>query len=290
MQTQSFRISKLVVIGAGLIGGSFALALKRAGAVAEVVGISRKPGTLLQAKQLGVIDHIGGYDEASFSGADLVLVATPVGQMGKVFSAMAPLLSAKTVVTDGGSTKQDVIALARTHLAAHLSRFVPGHPIAGTERNGPDAAFPDLFKDRRFVMTPLPDNTRSAVELVRAAWEICGAKVSELQADEHDALLAAVSHLPHLLAFALVDEFAGRHNGQRILSFSGGGFRDFTRIASSNPEMWRDIFLSNREAVSAELKLYRDKLEAVQQLLDAGDGPALEAVFERSRMARERWL
>ena len=290
MQTQSVRINRLVVIGAGLIGGSFALALKRAGAVAEVVGISRRPQTLQQAQQLGVIDRVGGYDEASFAGADLVLVATPVGQMGKVFAAMAPWLGVHTVITDGGSTKQDVIALARAYLAAHLERFVPGHPISGTEKNGPDAAFPELYRDRRVVLTPMSENSSEAVALVRAAWEICGARVSELPADEHDALLAAVSHLPHLLAFALVDEFASRPNGQRILSFSGGGFRDFTRIASSNPEMWRDIFLSNREAVSAELKHYREKLEAVQRLLDSGDGPELEAVFERSRMARERWL
>jgi prephenate dehydrogenase len=283
-------ISRLVVIGAGLIGGSFALALKRAGLVGEVVGISRKPETLQQAKQLGVIDRIGAYDKVSFDGADLVLVATPVGQMGKVFAAIAPLVPREAVVTDGGSTKQDVIAFAREHFAGTLDRFVPAHPISGTEKSGPGAAFPELYQDRRVVLTPIAETSARAQALVRAAWEACGARVSEIAAEEHDAMLAAVSHLPHLLAFALVDEFASRPSGQRIFSFSGGGFRDFTRIASSSPEMWRDIFLSNREAVCAELQRYRDKLEAVQKLLDAGDGAALEALFERSRSARERWL
>jgi len=286
----ALHISRLVVIGAGLIGGSFALALKRAGLVGEVVGISRKPETLQQAKQLGVIDRIGAYDKASFDGAELVLVATPVGQMGKVFAAIAPMVPRDAVITDGGSTKQDVIAFARQHFGATLDRFVPAHPISGTEKSGPSAAFADLYKDRRVVLTPIPETSPKAQALVRAAWEACGARVSEIGAEEHDALLAAVSHLPHLLAFALVDEFASRPEGQRIFSFSGGGFRDFTRIASSSPEMWRDIFLSNRAAVSAELQHYREKLEAVQKLLDAGDGEALEALFERSRSARERWL
>ena len=286
----AIRIPRLVVIGAGLIGGSFALALKRAGVVGEVVGISRRPETLEQAKQLGVIDRIGAYDAESFAGADLVLVATPVGQMGKVFAAIAPFLPREAVVTDGGSTKQDVIAVAREHLAGTLDRFVPAHPISGTEKSGPGAAFPELYVDRRVVLTPMAETSARAQALVRAAWEACGARVSELPADEHDAMLAAVSHLPHLLAFALVDEFAARPNGERIFSFSGGGFRDFTRIASSSPEMWRDIFLSNREAVSVELKHYRDKLEEVQKLLDAGDGAALENLFERSRSARGRWL
>ena len=284
------RIPRLVVIGAGLIGGSFALALKRAGVVGEVVGISRRPETLEQAKQLGVIDRIGAYDAESFAGADLVLVATPVGQMGKVFAAIAPFLPREAVVTDGGSTKQDVIAVAREHLAGTLDRFVPAHPISGTEKSGPGAAFPELYVERRVVLTPMAETSARAQALVRAAWEACGARVSELPADEHDAMLAAVSHLPHLLAFALVDEFAARPNGERIFSFSVGGFRDFTRIASSSPEMWRDIFLSNREAVSVELKHYRDKLEEVQKLLDAGDGAALENLFERSRSARGRWL
>ena len=284
------RLEKLVVIGAGLIGGSFSLALKQAGAVGEVMGVGRRVATLEKARQLGVIDKIGGYDAATFSGASLVLIATPVGQMQAVMRAMAGLLEDQTVITDGGSTKQDVVALARSELASHLERFVPAHPIAGTENSGPEAAFAELYRNRRVVLTPLPENTPRAVALVRAAWEACGARVSQLPARDHDAALAAVSHLPHLLAFALVDELAARSNGEEMFSFSGGGFRDFTRIASSHPEMWRDIALANQEALSVELARYRDKLAELQRLLDAGHGAAMEAIFERARAARAKWL
>jgi len=284
------RINKLVIVGAGLIGGSFSLALKKAGAVGEVVGVGRRRETLEKAQQLGVIDVIGGYDSDTFKGAGLVLIATPVGQMQPVMRAMAPLLDKTTVVTDGGSTKQDVVKLARAELAAHLARVVPGHPIAGTEHSGPEAAFPELYRGRRTVLTPLPESLPEAVALVRAAWETCGARVTELPAGDHDAALAAVSHLPHLLAFALVDELGLRPNGEQMFSFSGGGFRDFTRIASSHPEMWRDIALANQAALSAELVRYRDKLAVLQRLLDAGDGTAMQDMFERARTARARWL
>ena len=290
MAVAPLSIARLVVIGTGLIGGSFALALKRAGAVSEVVGIGRHRETLEEAKSLGVIDVVGDYDLPSFAGAELVLVATPVGQMRAVFAAMAPFVPAKAVITDGGSTKQDVVSLARECFSTSLQRFVPAHPISGTEKNGPSAAFPELYESRRVIMTPLPETSVTSVDMVRSAWETCGANVSELAPDVHDAMLGAVSHLPHLLAFALVDELASRQNGEQLFSFAGGGFRDFTRIASSNPEMWRDIFLSNREAVSRDLSRYRAKLEALQQLLDAGDGAALEAVFRRSQAARKRWL
>ncbi|HXC37630.1 MAG TPA: prephenate dehydrogenase/arogenate dehydrogenase family protein [Burkholderiales bacterium] len=284
------RIEKLIIVGAGLIGGSFSLALKKAGAVGEVVGVGRRPETLQRAQQLGVIDAAGGYDRATFSGASLVLIATPVGQMQPVMRAMAPLLDKTTVVTDGGSTKQDVVKLARAELAAHLPRVVPGHPIAGTEHSGPEAAFPELYRGRRTVLTPLPESLPESVALVRAAWETCGARVTELPAADHDAALAAVSHLPHLLAFALVDELGLRPNGEQMFSFSGGGFRDFTRIASSHPEMWRDIALANQAALSSELRRYRDKLAVLQGLLDAGDGTAMQDMFERARVARARWL
>lgn len=284
------QIEKLVIVGAGLIGGSFSLALKKAGAVGRVVGVGRRAETLERARQLGVIDAIGGYDADTFGDASLVLIATPVGQMQAVMRSMARLLGGSTVITDGGSTKQDVVALARAELSDHLDRFVPGHPIAGTENSGPDAAFPDLYRNRRVVLTPLPENTPAPVAMVRESWETCGARVTELPAAEHDAALAAVSHLPHLLAFALVDELAARPNGEQMFSFSGGGFRDFTRIASSHPEMWRDIALANQQALSRELASYRSKLDQLQKLLDAGDGAAMEALFDRARIARAKWL
>ncbi len=284
------QIEKLVIVGAGLIGGSFSLALKKAGAVGRVVGVGRRAETLERARQLGVIDAIGGYDADTFGDASLVLIATPVGQMQAVMRSMAGLLGGSTVITDGGSTKQDVVALARAELSDHLDRFVPGHPIAGTENSGPDAAFSDLYRNRRVVLTPLPENTPASVAMVRESWETCGARVTELPAAEHDAALAAVSHLPHLLAFALVDELAARPNGEQMFSFSGGGFRDFTRIASSHPEMWRDIALANQQALSRELASYRSKLDQLQKLLDAGDGAGMEALFDRARIARAKWL
>lgn len=288
--TDLLPLRKLVVIGTGLIGGSFSLALKNAGLARTVVGIGRRRETLEEAIRLGVIDIAGTYDQASFAGADLILVATPVGQMRAVFKAMSQFVPDDAVITDGGSTKLDVIELAREYFGGSLSRFVPAHPISGTEKNGPSAAFPDLYRSRRVIVTPMQETGASSLELVRKAWQACGAVVSELPADRHDALLGAVSHLPHLLAFALVEELASRPDGQELFSFAGGGFRDFTRIASSNPEMWRDIFLSNRSAVSRELSAYRTALAELQKLLDAGDGEGMQALFERSRDARERWL
>ena len=288
--TGALPIRKLVVIGTGLIGGSFSLALKQAGLARTVVGIGRRQETLEEAIRLSIIDVAGSYDQASFANADLILVATPVGQMRAVFKAMAEFVPIDAVITDGGSTKLDVIKLAREFFSDSLDRFVPAHPISGTEKNGPSAAFPDLYRSRRVIITPLTETAPSALDLVRNVWQACGAIVSELAADRHDALLGAVSHLPHLLAFALVEELASRPDGQALFSFAGGGFRDFTRIASSNPEMWRDIFLSNKEAVSNELVAYRNALAVLQEMLDAGDGDSMQALFERARDARQGWL
>jgi len=290
MASSGPKIDKLVIIGAGLIGGSFSLALKRAGAVRLVTAIGRNQGTLQRAQQLGVIDQIGSMDRNTLAGATLVMVATPVGQMGDVLRALQPCLAEGTIVTDGGSTKQDVVAIARESLGPRFAQFVPGHPIAGTERSGPEAAFAELFDGKRVVLTPVAETGAPAVSLVQEAWETCGARVTRLTPQQHDTVFAAVSHLPHLLSFALVEELAAQESGELLFSFAGGGFRDFTRIASSNPEMWRDISLANRDALGAELRRYRASLDKMQQLLDAGDADALGQVFERARTARERWL
>lgn len=284
------RIGKLVVVGVGLIGGSFALALKEAGAVGRVVGVGRGGRNIRRALDLKIIDAIGAADEATFADADLALLAVPVGQMRAVMRAIAPLLGASTVVSDAGSTKEDVVALARRELKGALSRFVPGHPIAGTEKSGADAAFSALYRGRRVVLTPLAGTDPVALALVRYAWKSCGASVSELKAREHDAVLAAVSHLPHVLAYALVDQVARAKNARQLFSFAAGGFRDFTRIAASHPEMWRDICLANRRALLAELKRYGAELERVRRMLARGDARALEALFSGARTARERWL
>jgi len=284
------RVEKLVIVGVGLIGGSFALALKEAGAVGRVVGVGRGAGNIRRALELGIIDAAGAPDKATFGDADLVLVAVPVGQMRAVMRSIAPLLGRKTVVTDAGSTKQDVVGLARRELKAVLSRFVPGHPIAGTEKSGAESAFAGLYRGHKVVLTPLKENEPGALALVRAAWERCGASVFELQPREHDAVLATVSHLPHVLAYALVDQVARHKNAKQLFSFAAGGFRDFTRIASSHPEMWRDICLANKKALLAEIDRYGGELERVRRMLERGDARALAALFSGARDARNRWL
>ncbi len=281
---------KIVVCGVGLIGGSFASALRRADAVGQVVGVGRSAATLEAALEMGVIDQATTDWAAALAGADLVLLATPVGQMESLMGAMLPFLEPHTVITDGGSTKQDVVAAARLALGERIHQFVPGHPIAGAEKSGVRAADAELYRGKRVILTPLPENGPEAVEAVRRAWRACGALVSDLSPAEHDRIFAAVSHLPHLLAFSLVHELAQRPNSELLFGFAGAGFRDFTRIASSHPEMWRDICLANREALGAELEAYRAELEVMQSLLASGDGLALETIFDQSRRARNSWL
>lgn len=284
------RLSKIVVCGVGLIGGSFALALRRAGAVGHIVGMGRGSETLRQALEMGVIDEIpGGWSDA-LRGADLVLLATPVGQMEARMAEMVPHLEPQTLVTDGGSTKRDVVAAARRSFGERIRQFVPSHPIAGAERSGVTAASADLYQGRRVVMTPLPENASAAIEQVRLVWESCGATVAQMAPEEHDAVFAAVSHLPHLLAFALVHDLAQRANSETLFGFAAGGFRDFTRIAGSHPEMWRDICLANRDALLGELGLYERELARLRGLLVAADGAALDETFARARVARQAWL
>jgi prephenate dehydrogenase len=286
------RLRKLVVVGVGLIGGSFALALKEAGRVARVVGVGRGRANLDAARRLGVVDAVQTLDgpwQAELSDADLVLMAAPVAQYPSLFAAMASHLGPNTLVTDAGSTKQDVIAAARAHLGPAMPRFVPGHPIAGTEHSGATAAFPTLFRDRNVVLTPLTETEPAAIATVASLWQACGARVREIDAAAHDRIFAAVSHLPHLLAFALVDAFASRPDANDLFGFAASGFRDFTRIAASSPEMWRDIALANRPALLAEVDAFRAQLDRVAGMLAAGDGAALEAVFTHARAARRAW-
>jgi prephenate dehydrogenase len=283
-------LNKLVVCGVGLIGGSFALGLKAASAVGEVVGLGRTPAPLKEARRLGVIDRVATDWADALDGADLVLLAMPVGQMERVFAALAPHLSPGTIVTDGGSTKSDVVAAARAALGTKIAQFVPGHPIAGAEKSGIAAAQADLYVDKRVVLTPLAENSAVAVARVGSAWEACGAKVSQLAPEDHDRVFAAVSHLPHLLAFALVHDFAQRPNSDQLFGFAAGGFRDFTRIASSHPEMWRDICIANRHALLSELDAYMVELMRTRVLLARGDADGLEVFFSTARARRDAWL
>jgi prephenate dehydrogenase len=283
-------LRKLVIVGVGLIGGSFARALRDLNLAPRVVGVGRSPANLELARQLGLIDEIAADYALALQDAELVLVAAPVAQFAGVFETMAPHLHEDTIVTDAGSTKQDVIAAARANFGTRVARFVPAHPIAGTEHSGAGAARGDLYRDRNVVLTPLPETDTAAVQRVEALWRACGAQVHRMSAERHDRIFAAVSHLPHVLAFTLVGELAARSDAGEFFRYAAGGFRDFTRIASSSPEMWRDICLANRDAIATELSAYRAQLDRVAALLAARDGDGIAALFETARSARNAWL
>jgi prephenate dehydrogenase len=285
---QAFR--KITIFGVGLIGGSFALALKKSGAVGEVVGVGRRRETLVRAASLGIIDSHTDDVAQAVAGADLVLIAAPVAQTTALLQAIAPHLQPETVVTDAGSTKTDVALAARAALGSKIQQFVPGHPIAGREQNGPEAALSDLYVGKKVILTALPENPSTAVNRVTDAWQQCGALVHHLSAEAHDAVFAAVSHLPHVLAYALVDDIAARPDADRLFQYAASGFRDFTRIAGSSPEMWRDIALANRTALLTELDAYMAKLSQIRALLDQGDGAALETIFGGAQAARQAWI
>jgi prephenate dehydrogenase len=283
------RVKTLAVIGVGLIGGSFAAALRRAGAVSTVVGHDRDGSALERAAALGIIDTAAGSASEAARGADLIVVAVPVRAIGAVLHDVALAMDATAVVTDVGSTKGEVIRTAKEELRDLFPRFVPGHPIAGRETSGVESALPDLFRGARVVLTPAAETAPDAIEVVRGAWEAAGAKLSNVTADEHDRIFAAVSHLPHLLSFALVSEIAARENSAELLGFAAGGFRDFTRIAASSPEMWRDIALQNRDALLAEIDRYGAQLAVFRALIERGDGPGLERLMTEARTARHAW-
>jgi len=280
---------KIVIFGVGLIGGSFALALRKAGMVDEVVGFGRSSGNLQQAMQLGIIDRIGEDVAAEVGNADLVLLATPVGQMAELMARIAPHLGAHTLVTDGGSTKSDVVRDAYAQLGDKVAQFIPAHPIAGAEQSGAAAAGADLYMGKKVVLTPLQENSPQSVARVQAAWEECGANIYRLTHEEHDAVFAAVSHLPHLLSFALVHDLAQRDNRDVLMSFAASGFRDFTRIAASSPEMWRDICLANHHALHKELQIYIAELLLLDKALEEGDAAQLEQTFRSARELRANW-
>jgi len=282
-------MDRLGVIGVGLIGGSFALAQRRAGRVREIVGFDRDASVLECALSLGLIDTASSDPAGAIGSCDLVLLSAPVAQTGPILSSIAPWLSASTVLTDAGSTKQDVVGAAREALGEKIGQFVPGHPLAGREQHGPAAAQADLFQEKKVVLCPLPENGVKAVQAVRSAWEAAGASVLLLEPARHDAALAAVSHLPHLLAYALVDHVAGAVDGSEKMALAGGGFRDFTRIAASSPEMWRDIALANCEPLLAELDAYVEHLGTLRTALARRDGAVLMAFFERASRERILW-
>ena len=284
------RFDRVAVIGVGLIGGSFALALKEKRLCGHVVGVGRSSANLELALERGVIDSSAAETAAAVRHADLVLVSTPVAQFEEIFREIKSNLKAGALAMDAGSTKRDVVAAARAGLGAKIAQFVPAHPIAGAEHSGAAAANAELFRGRRVVLTPLEENTKQNLEAVAGLWSAIGARVARMTPEEHDQVFAAVSHLPHLLAYALVSDLSGRPNAGQLFGYAAGGFRDFTRIASSQPEMWRDICVANRDRLLHELHLYEKKLAEISQMLATGDAPALEKLFADARATREKWL
>ncbi|MDQ1919412.1 prephenate dehydrogenase [Massilia pseudoviolaceinigra] len=282
--------NKVVIFGVGLIGGSFARALRHAGVVGTLVGVGRSPQAMARALELGIIDQVAASVQEAMAGADLVLIAAPVAQTAPILGALLPYLEAGTVVTDAGSTKSDVVAAARAVMKERVGQFVPGHPIAGRETNGPDAAIVDLYHGKKTVLTPLPENAAADIDRVAAAWSACGAIIHRLTPQEHDTVFASVSHLPHLLAYALVDDIARKPHAGLLFQYAASGFRDFTRIAGSSPEMWRDISLANQSALLGELDAYLAQLTAMRAMLANGDGAAIEAVYANAQRARCRWI
>lgn len=266
-----------------------ALALKKAGSTAQIVGLGRSTESLQTALALGVIDVASTDIASAVQNADLILIATPVAQTPAILKAIQPHLSPNTIITDAGSTKSDVLAYAQATLGAQAKQFVGGHPIAGAEKSGVSAATTDLYSNKNVVLTPIQDNSVEAIQQVKNLWQSCGANVSEMSAATHDSIFAAVSHLPHLLAFALVDDIASRPNAEQLFGFAASGFRDFTRIAGSHPEMWRDISLANKTALLSELNAYQAELAQLKQLLENEDGAGLQALFERASTARNAW-
>jgi prephenate dehydrogenase len=283
------KLGKLAIAGVGLIGGSFALALRRQNAVERIVGIGRSAATLVRARELGIIDEAAASIADAMEGADLVLIAAPVAQTEAILASIRPHLKPGTIVTDAGSTKTDVVAAARRALGDKIGQFTPGHPIAGREKNGPEAATPDLYRGKKVILTPLAENAAKDVECVSAAWEACGARIHRLTPEEHDRVFAAVSHLPHLLAYALVDDIASKPHAELLFQYAASGFRDFTRIAASSPEMWRDITLANSTALLKELDAYLVRLQSLRGHLASGNGAAIEAVYVNAQRARLNW-
>jgi prephenate dehydrogenase len=285
----AFFVKKIVIFGVGLIGGSVALALKKTGNAPTIVGVGRSVESLNQALELGVIDALETNVQAACSDADLILIAAPVAQTSAILQSIKPHLNKDTVITDAGSTKSDVLSAAQAILGEQFSQFIGGHPIAGAEKSGVSAAKSDLFVGKNVVLTPTSATNIHAARRATQLWQACGAKVSEMSAENHDAIFAAVSHLPHLLAFALVDDIASRPNAEQLFSFAASGFRDFTRIAGSHPEMWRDISLANKTALLSEISAFESELTQLKQLLANEDATGIQALFERASVARNNW-
>jgi prephenate dehydrogenase len=283
-------INRLAIIGVGLIGGSLARILREKGEVGEIVGIGRGAANLQKAVELGVIDRFEHDPVAGVAGADMVFLATPVCTIAPLTATIAPHLAPGAIVTDGGSVKEEIVSACEPLMPAGR-HFIGGHPIAGTEKSGVEASFSTLYKGKRCIVTPTASSDPRAVEKVTRMWQIAGSEVVLMDTVKHDKVVAAISHLPHMVAYSLVNS-VGDYDGcdENILKYSAGGFRDFTRIASSDPVMWRDIALQNRSAVLEMMDFFAVHYAELRRLVAEGDGQGLEDFFDRSRQHRESIL
>ncbi|MDH5572006.1 MAG: prephenate dehydrogenase/arogenate dehydrogenase family protein [Gammaproteobacteria bacterium] len=282
-----FFIQQLCLIGVGSIGGSLACALRKAGVVKEIVGVGRNIENLKRAVQLGVIDRYEQDLQKAVVSADMVVLAVPLGAMESIFKSIAPCLNKNTILTDVGSAKGSVVQAAVNVFETLPPNLVPAHPIAGTEKSGVEAAFAELFNARRIIITPTAVSDKHAVLQVRSMWEACGAEVIEMDVEHHDEVLAATSHLPHMLAYTLVDTLARMDDSQEIFDYAAGGFRDFTRIASSDPQMWHDICLANHVALVKVLERFSSELKELTEAVQRNDSDYLKAMFSRAKRARD---
>lgn len=280
---------QLGLIGCGLMGGSFALALKKAGLVKRVVGYSKSPSTTDRARQLGVIDIEAPSALLAVAGADIVLVAVPVAATEATFKAIKHLVTPQMLIMDVGSTKSDVVQAALRALREQAGSFVPAHPIAGREVSGVEHAQADLYHGRQVILTPTERTLAGQLQQAGQVWEALGCRVTSMTAQAHDAAFAAVSHLPHVLAFALINSITGQSDGDEFLALAGPGFRDFTRIAAGDPKMWRDILLSNREELIAQARLFRQALHNLEQAMETGGAQALEDMITLASETRAHW-
>ncbi len=280
---------QLGLIGCGLMGGSFALALKRAGLVKRVVGYSKSPSTTELARQMGVIDVEAPSALLAVSGADIVLVAVPVSASEATFKNIKHMVTPQMLIMDVGSTKGDVVEAARRGLREQIGSFVPVHPIAGKEVSGVEHADADLYLGKQVIVTPIEKTLTAQLKQAIEVWSALGCKVVQMSPESHDAAFAAVSHLPHLLAFALMNSVAAQAQGREFLNLAGPGFRDFTRIAASDPKVWRDILLANRDELLAQSKSFQTQLQAFEALITHGDAQAIEALITQASATRAQW-
>jgi prephenate dehydrogenase len=280
---------QLGLIGCGLMGGSFALALKRAGLVKRVVGYSKSPSTTERARQMGVIDVEAPSALLAVSGADIVLLAVPVSATEATLKAIRHLVNPDMLIMDVGSTKRDVVDASRRVLRDHVGSFVPCHPITGKEVSGVEHADPDLYTGRQVIITPIERTQVVHLNRAVAVWEALECRVTKMSPDAHDSAFAAVSHLPHLIAFSLINAIANQGNGKEYLSLAGPGFRDFTRIAASDPKMWRDVLLANRNELLVQSKFFRDTLAAMEAAIESGDVSGLETLIAQASNTRANW-